>query len=204
MCVYGPKKCAGNMDRTSFSHIITSEWGYKMPLSVSRSEAYKQIKVFVHNMDSRIHDELPYTIYTTLIAGDVSNSTHKQFPQLELGMIFNRFMDKHNSFVNVNPNTCIHWTWTPKFTTAYEYAIDCLTSRRGHACIVNAPNCSSHFTYITILCADSFRSLLESRKHYKHMKSKSRLDNNMIQEVICDQIQYALKISDNSMYGALS
>ena len=36
------------------------------------------------------------------------------------------------------------------------------------------------------------------------MKYKSRLDNNKIQEVICDQIQYMLKISPNSIYGALS
>ena len=36
------------------------------------------------------------------------------------------------------------------------------------------------------------------------MKSKSRLENNKIQEVISDQIQYALKISANSMYGAVS
>ena len=41
-------------------------------------------------------------------------------------------------------------------------------------------------------------------KRYKYMKSKSRLENNKIQEVICDQISYALKISANSMYGALS
>ena len=26
LCVYGSDKCASNMDRTSFSHIITSEW----------------------------------------------------------------------------------------------------------------------------------------------------------------------------------
>ena len=45
---------------------------------------------------------------------------------------------------------------------------------------------------------------MEIRKHYKHMKYKSRLDNNKIQEVICDQIQYMLKISPNSIYGALS
>ena len=45
---------------------------------------------------------------------------------------------------------------------------------------------------------------MEIRKHYKHMKSKRRLENNKSQEVICDQIQYALKISANSMYGALS
>ena len=36
------------------------------------------------------------------------------------------------------------------------------------------------------------------------MKYKSILENKKIQEVICDQIQYALKISDNSMYEALS
>ena len=35
------------------------------------------------------------------------------------------------------------------------------------------------------------------------MKSKSRLENNKSQEVICDQIQYALKITDNSMCGSL-
>ena len=69
---------------------------------------------------------------------------------------------------------------------------------------MNAPNFSAHFTYGTIVCAESCRSLMESRKHYKHMKSKSRLENNKSQEVICDQIQYALKISDYSMYGALS
>ena len=50
-----------------------------MFLSVSRSEVDKQVKAFVHNMAYRIRDELPSTIYTTLIAGDVFNSTHKQF-----------------------------------------------------------------------------------------------------------------------------
>ena len=123
-----------------------------MPLYVLRSEADKQFKAFVNNMASRIRDELPSTIYTVLIAGDVFNITHKQFPQLELGMIFNICMDTHNSFVNVNPNTCIHWTWTPKFTTIDEYAIDWLTSRRGNAYIVNVPNFSVHFTYGTIVC----------------------------------------------------
>ena len=137
-----------------------------MPLSVSRSESDKQVKAFVHNMDSCIRDELPFNIYITLIARDVFNSTHKQFPQLELGMIFNRCMDTNNSFVNVNPNTCIHLTWTPKFTTTDEYDIDWLTSKRGHACIVNAPNFSAHFTYGTIVCAESCRSLMVSRKHY--------------------------------------
>ena len=122
------------MDITSFSHIITSEWEYKMPLSVLRSEADKQVKALVHNMDSRIYDELLSAIYTTLIAGNFSNSTRKQFPQLELGMIFNRYMETRNSFLNVNPNTYIHWTWTPKFTTTDDYAIDWLTSRRG-ACL---------------------------------------------------------------------
>ena len=149
-----------------------------MPLSVSRSESDKQVKAFVHNMDSRIRDELPSPIYTTLIAGDVFNSTPKQFPQLEIGMIFNRRMDTHNSFVNVNPNTCIHSTWTPKFTTTDEYAIDWLTSRRGHAYIVNSPNFSAHLIYGTTVCVESCRSLMEIRKHYKHMKYKSRLDNN--------------------------
>ena len=48
-----------------------------MPLSISRSEADKQVKAFVCNMASRIRDELPSAIYTTLIAGDVFNSTHK-------------------------------------------------------------------------------------------------------------------------------
>ena len=86
------------MDRTSFSYIITSEWEYKMPISVSRSEADKLVKAFVRKMYSRICDELPSTIYTTLIARDVFNSTHKQFPQLELGMVFNRCMDTHNIF----------------------------------------------------------------------------------------------------------
>ena len=43
-----------------------------MPLSVSRSEADKQVKAFVHNTNYRIHDGLPSTIYTTLIAGDIS------------------------------------------------------------------------------------------------------------------------------------
>ena len=43
-----------------------------MPLYVLRSEAYKQVEDFVHNMDSRICDELPSTIYTTLIAEDFS------------------------------------------------------------------------------------------------------------------------------------
>ena len=80
LCVYGSNTFASNMDRKSFRHIITSEWEYKMPLSVSRSESYKQVKSFVHNMDSHIRDELPSTIYTTLIAGDVFNSTDKQFP----------------------------------------------------------------------------------------------------------------------------
>ena len=79
-----------------------------------------------------------------------------------------------------------------------------LTSRRGHSYIVNAPNFSANFTYSTIVCAESCRSLMESSKHYKHMKYKSILENNKIQEVVCDQIQYALKISANSMYGALS
>ena len=65
------------MDRSSFSHIIASEWEYKMPLSVSRSEADKKVKDFFHNMVSHICDELPSTIYTTLIAGDVFNVTHK-------------------------------------------------------------------------------------------------------------------------------
>ena len=129
-------------------------------------------------MDSRICDELPYTIYTTLISGDVFNITHKQLTQLELGMIFNRCMDTYNSFVKVNPSTCIHWTCTPKFTLIDDYAIDWLTLRRGHAYIVNAPSCSAHFTYGTIVCADSCRSLMEIRKHYKHMKFKSRLENN--------------------------
>ena len=119
-------------------------------------------------------------------------------------MLFNICMDTHNSFVNVNPNTCIHWTWTPKFTNIYEYAIDWLTPRRGHDSIVTAPNFSAHFTYVTIVCAESCRSLVESRKHYKHMKSKSRIDINKSQELICDQIQYVLKISANSMYKALS
>ena len=50
-----------------------------MPLSVSRSEADKQVKAFVHNMAYHIRDEIPSTIYTTLIAGDVFNSTHKNF-----------------------------------------------------------------------------------------------------------------------------
>ena len=108
LCIYGSKKCASNIDRTSFSHIITSEWEYNMPLSVSISEVDKQVKAFVHNMASRIHDKIPSTIYTTLIAGDVLNITHKKCPQLELGVVFNRCMDSHNSFVNVNPNTCIH------------------------------------------------------------------------------------------------
>ena len=98
-----------------------------MPLYVSRSEADKKVKAFVHNMASRICDELPSTIYTTLIAGDVFNVTHKQCTQLELGVIFNRCMNTPNSFVNVNPNTCIHWTWTSKFTTTDEYAKDWLT-----------------------------------------------------------------------------
>ena len=47
-----------------------------MPLSVSRSEADKQVKAFFHNMDSRIFDEFPSNIYTTLIAGDVFKSTY--------------------------------------------------------------------------------------------------------------------------------
>ena len=119
-------------------------------------------------------------------------------------MILKRCMDTHNSFLNVNPNTFIHWTWTPKFTTADEYTIDWLTSIRGNAYIVNAPNFSDHFTYSTIVCAESCRSLMEIRKHYKHMKSNSRLENNKSQEVICDQIHYALKISANSMYRSLS
>ena len=72
LCVYGSNTCASKMDRKSFRHIITSEWEYKMPLSVSRSEAYKQVKAFVHNTNYRIHDGLPSTIYTTLIAGDIS------------------------------------------------------------------------------------------------------------------------------------
>ena len=64
--VYGSNKCAIKMDRTSFSHIITSEWEYKMTLSISRSEADKQVKYFVRNMDSRIRDEfLPlYTLHS--------------------------------------------------------------------------------------------------------------------------------------------
>ena len=72
LCVYGSKKCASKVDRTSFIHIITSELEYNMPLSVSRSEADKQIEAFVHNMDSCICDELPSTIYATLIAEDFS------------------------------------------------------------------------------------------------------------------------------------
>ena len=104
-----------------------------MPLSVSRSKIDNQVKAFVHNMASCIRDELPSTIYITLISGDVFNITHKQCPQLELGVIFNRCMDINNIFLNVNPNTCIHWTWTPKFTTTDEYAIDWFTSRWGHA-----------------------------------------------------------------------
>ena len=106
-------------------------------------------------MDYCIRNELPLTIYTTLIAGDVFNITHKQCPQLELGMIFNRCMDTHNSFVNVNPNTCIHWTWKPKFTTTEKYDIDWLTSRRLHTYIVNASNFGAHFTYGHIVCAES-------------------------------------------------
>ena len=90
-----------------------------MTLSVLRSEADKQVKAFIHNIASRIRDGLPSTIYTTLIAGDVLNITNKKCTQLELGMILNRFMDTHDSFVDANPNTCIHWTWTPKFTTIY-------------------------------------------------------------------------------------
>ena len=124
-----------------------------MPLSFLRSEADKQVKAFVHNMDSRICDELPSTVYTTLVAGYFFNITHKQCNQLELDVIFNRCMDTHDSFVNVNPNTCIHWTWTPKFTTTDEYAIYWLTSKREHAYIVNTPNFSDHFIYSTIVCA---------------------------------------------------
>ena len=53
-----------------------------MPLSVSIIESDKQVKAFVHNMDSCIHDELPSTIYTALIAGDVFNITPKQITPL--------------------------------------------------------------------------------------------------------------------------
>ena len=70
------------MNMTSFSNIITSEWEYKMPFYVLRSKADKQVKDFVHNMDYIIRDELPSTIYTTLITGDTFNSTHYFFSQL--------------------------------------------------------------------------------------------------------------------------
>ena len=50
LCVYVSKKCASNMDRTSFSHIIEPEWEYKISLSVSRSEADKKVKAFVHHI----------------------------------------------------------------------------------------------------------------------------------------------------------
>ena len=126
-----------------------------MPLSVSRSEADNKVKAFIHNMVSRIRDGLTSTIYTTLIAGYVFNITHKQCPQLEPGVIFNRCMNTHDRCVNVNPNSYIHWTWTPKFTTTDEYDIDWLTSRQGNAYIVNAPNFSVSFAYVNIVCAES-------------------------------------------------
>ena len=137
-------------------------------------------------------------------SGYVLSSACKRSPSLELSVVFSRCAHIHDAFINLRRDTCVQWIWVPKFITADSYAIDWSVSREGYAYIVNAMNFSAHFTYGTRVCSESCRSLMQNRKHYKIMKSKSRLEKNKTQEAICDQIQYALKISANSMYGALS
>mmetsp|Transcript_2713 Transcript_2713/g.7222 ORF Transcript_2713/g.7222 Transcript_2713/m.7222 type:complete len:926 (+) Transcript_2713:17548-20325(+) len=95
------------------------------------------------------------------------------------------------------------WFWTPKFTENAGYAIDWISTFDGHTTIVRAPEYEAHFTHGPRVASSACRDLMSTRKVYKKLMKQTR-NKDQVQSKVYDKIQYALKISANSMYGALS
>ena len=73
----------------------------------------------------------------------------------------------------------------------------------GHSTIVRGPEHEAHFTQGPRITSTACKDLMSSRKVYKKLVRDTKI-SDASQSKAYDKVQYALKISANSMYGALS
>jgi len=95
------------------------------------------------------------------------------------------------------------WVWVPRFSPVDSYRIDWITSLVSHSTVVQSPEYEAHFTYGPRVSAVACKDLMDTRSIYKDLVKRNRTSDPARSRAY-DKVQYALKISANSMYGALS
>lgn len=112
-----------------------------------------------------------------------------------------RVTDVHTSLKETRIAT--EWIWIPLFKEQDGYAIDWISASPGYSSVVRAPEYEAHFTHGTRIASSACRVLMESRGVYKRLMKDTKT-SDPVRSKAFDKLQYALKISANSMYGSLS
>ena len=115
--------------------------------------------------------------------------------------ILDRLIVVHDAFIasGIEHN----WMWIPTYTCTSRYSIDWIVSSVGYTTIVRTPEYEAHFTHGSRIASTACRELMHARKIYKR-KIRQVNDADPALSRSYDKVQYALKISANSMYGTLS